>query len=84
MFQVPPPPVTLERLVRALNYVSELVAQPEGEVFLPIFERLERELKAAGYAGVLAVESDHHKDNQDEDKLVEESGAYLKRLIAEV
>ena len=30
-------------------------------------------LKESGYTGVLAVESDHHKDNQDEDKLVADS-----------
>ncbi len=39
-------------------------------------------LKNAGYEGVLAVESDHHKDNQDEDKLVEQSIEYLKKLVA--
>ena len=39
-------------------------------------------LKASGYTGVLAVESDHHKDNQDEDKLVADSIAYLKKLVA--
>lgn len=43
-----------------------------------------RVLAESGYRGVLAVESDHHKDNQDEDKLVAESVAYLKKLIAEV
>lgn len=42
-----------------------------------------RALKETGYDGVLAVESDHHKDNQDEDKLVAESVAYLKKLLAE-
>jgi hypothetical protein len=41
-------------------------------------------LKQAGYTGILAVESDHHKDHQDEDKLVAESIGYLKRLVAEV
>lgn len=41
-------------------------------------------LKESGYEGVLAVESDHHKDNQDEDRLVEESIAYLKKLVAEI
>jgi sugar phosphate isomerase/epimerase len=41
-------------------------------------------LKAAGYTGVLAVESDHHKDHQDEDKLVARSIAYLKSLLAEL
>lgn len=40
-------------------------------------------LKETGYEGVLAVESDHHKDNQDEDKLVAESVAYLKKLVAQ-
>ena len=42
-----------------------------------------RALKESNYDGVLAVESDHHKDNQDEDKLVEESVAYLKKLLAD-
>jgi 3-oxoisoapionate decarboxylase len=41
-----------------------------------------RALKETGYDGILAVESDHHKDNQDEDQLVAESVAYLKRLLA--
>jgi 3-oxoisoapionate decarboxylase len=41
-------------------------------------------LKESGYEGVLAVESDHHKDNQDEDQLVADSIAYLKQLVAEV
>lgn len=39
-------------------------------------------LKECGYQGVLAVESDHHKDNQDEDRLVAQSIAYLKQLVA--
>jgi len=43
-----------------------------------------RALKAAGFTGVLAVESDHHKDNQDEDKLVAKSIAYLKKLLREL
>jgi len=41
-------------------------------------------LKEARFTGVLAVESDHHKDNQDEDRLVAESVAYLKKLVASV
>lgn len=41
-------------------------------------------LRDCGYTGVLAVESDHHKDNQDEDKLVADSIAYLKKLVSEV
>jgi len=41
-------------------------------------------LKDSGYEGVLAVESDHHKDNQDEDQLVEQSIAYLKNVLAEM
>jgi sugar phosphate isomerase/epimerase len=40
-------------------------------------------LKETGYEGMLAVESDHHKDNQDEDTLVAESVAYLKKLIVQ-
>jgi 3-oxoisoapionate decarboxylase len=42
------------------------------------------ELKKAGYHGVLAVETDHHKDHQDEDKLVERSIAYLKKLLKQL
>lgn len=38
-------------------------------------------LQESGYTGVLAVESDHHKDHQDEDKLVAKSIAYLKKLL---
>lgn len=40
-------------------------------------------LADSGYQGVLAVESDHHKDNQDEDQLVAKSVTYLKALVAE-
>src|SRR5262249_18724768 len=43
-----------------------------------------RALQAAGYDGMLAVESDHHKDNQDEDKLVADSVDYLRRLLADL
>ena len=43
-----------------------------------------RALQETGYTGVLAVETDHHKDHQDEDKLVEQSVAYLKKLVAEI
>ncbi len=43
-----------------------------------------RALKDAGFTGVLAVESDHHKDNQDEDRLVAQSVGYLKELVAEI
>jgi sugar phosphate isomerase/epimerase len=39
-------------------------------------------LRDCGYEGVLAVESDHHKDNQDEDQLVADSITYLKGLVA--
>jgi len=41
-------------------------------------------LQESGYTGVLAVESDHHKDNQDEDKLVAKSIDYLKKLLNEL
>jgi 3-oxoisoapionate decarboxylase len=41
-----------------------------------------RALAESGYQGVLAVESDHHKDNQDEDQLVAQSITYLKALVA--
>jgi sugar phosphate isomerase/epimerase len=43
-----------------------------------------RALKESGYDGVLAVESDHHKDNQDEDRLVADSVAYLGKLLADL
>ena len=43
-----------------------------------------RALKEGGFDGVLAVETDHHKDHQDEDKLVEQSIAYLKKLLPEI
>ena len=39
-------------------------------------------LKDGGYDGVLAVETDHHKDHQDEDALVVQSVAFLKDLVA--
>ena len=38
-------------------------------------------LEDSSFAGVLAVESDHHKDNQDEIELVANSVAYLKELL---
>lgn len=41
-------------------------------------------LKDSGYEGVLAVETDHHKDNQDEDRLVARSIAYLKKLLRQL
>lgn len=37
-------------------------------------------LAESGYSGMLAVESDHHKDNRDEDELVAQSVAYLRRF----
>jgi sugar phosphate isomerase/epimerase len=43
-----------------------------------------RALGESGYEGVLAVESDHHKDHQDEDRLVAESVAYLRQLLADL
>jgi 3-oxoisoapionate decarboxylase len=43
-----------------------------------------RALGESGYQGVLAVESDHHKDHQDEDQLVAASVAYLRQLLAEL
>ena len=43
-----------------------------------------RALKESGFDGVLAVESDHHKDNQDEDELVAQSVGYLKNLLREL
>jgi len=43
-----------------------------------------RALQESGYTGVLAVETDHHKDNQDEDKLVAKSIEYLKKLLRDL
>jgi sugar phosphate isomerase/epimerase len=43
-----------------------------------------RALAECGYEGVLAVESDYHKDHQDEHQLVAKSIAYLKALVAEI
>jgi 3-oxoisoapionate decarboxylase len=43
-----------------------------------------RALKRSGYTGMLAVESDHHKDQQDEDVLVAQSVAYLKKLLNDI
>jgi len=43
-----------------------------------------RALKETGYRGMLAVETDHHKDNQDENQLVADSLAYLKQLLSEL
>jgi hypothetical protein len=37
---------TRERIERALGFIAEIVAGPGGEAYLPIFERLERELAA--------------------------------------
>ena len=42
-----------------------------------------RALQESGYTGILAVESDHHKDHQDEDALVAQSVAYLRKLLAD-
>lgn len=39
-------PVTRARIERALRFMASIVAGPDGEVYLPIFERLERELAA--------------------------------------
>lgn len=41
-------------------------------------------LHASGYTGMLAVETDHHKDHQDEDRLVARSVAYLRKLLREL
>lgn len=43
-----------------------------------------RALKEGGFSGVLAVESDHHKDHQDEDALVAQSIRYIRQLLAEL
>lgn len=35
-----------ERIERALRTVAQIVSRPGGEAYLPVFERLERELAA--------------------------------------
>lgn len=37
-------PITIERIERALVVVARAVATPGGEVYVPIFERIESEL----------------------------------------
>jgi len=39
-------PVSRQRVEDALQFVAAIVAGPDGEVYLPIFHRLERELAA--------------------------------------
>lgn len=39
-----PAAITTERIERALRTIARIVAAPGGEVYAPIFERLEREL----------------------------------------
>jgi hypothetical protein len=39
-------PVTRARIEQALRFMANIVTAPNGEVYLPIFERLERELAA--------------------------------------
>mgnify|MGYP001234827954 CR=1 FL=1 len=38
--------VTRVRIEQALRFMANIVTEPDGEVYLPIFERLERELAA--------------------------------------
>ena len=38
-------PITVERLERALRTIARIVASPGGEVFVPVFERIESELE---------------------------------------
>lgn len=40
----PGQPMTTERIERALRDVAAIVAAPGGEAYVPLFERLEREL----------------------------------------
>lgn len=42
----PDNPISRARIERALHFVAIVVAAPGGEAYLPIFERLERELAA--------------------------------------
>jgi len=39
-------PVSRARIERALQFVATIIAGPDGEAYLPIFERLEHELSA--------------------------------------
>lgn len=47
--------ISRDRIERALRTVAEIVARPGGEIYLPIFERLERELAAID-CRLLAIE----------------------------
>jgi sugar phosphate isomerase/epimerase len=60
-------------------YFFSSVAVGSGLIDIP---GVVRALQETGYTGILAVESDHHKDNQDEDALVAQSVAYLRNLLA--
>lgn len=40
------PPITRARIERALQFMAMIVAGPDGDLYLPIFERLEAELAA--------------------------------------
>ena len=40
------PPITRVRIERALQFMAMIVAGPDGDLYLPLFERLERELAA--------------------------------------
>lgn len=40
-------PVTVERIERALRFMAGVVTVPGWQIYLPIFERLERELALA-------------------------------------
>jgi sugar phosphate isomerase/epimerase len=59
-------------------YFFSSVAVGSGLIDIP---GVVRALQETGYTGILAVESDHHKDNQDEDALVAQSVAYLRNLL---
>lgn len=39
-------PIMRARIEQALRFMANIVTGPDGEVYLPIFERLERELAA--------------------------------------
>lgn len=39
-------PIARARIEQALRFMADIVTGPGGEVYLPIFERLERELAA--------------------------------------
>ncbi|TVS19995.1 MAG: hypothetical protein EA424_06215 [Planctomycetaceae bacterium] len=76
MFRFEPHGPQIEAIVRMLK---ESVGHPEGQL-----RHGQRPADDGRPRGVLAVESDHHKDHQDEDQLVAKSIVDLKLRVSEI